>query len=177
LTEGQVLAKDPRMVKRSRSRRTAEGAFGLLLLGKVLLLSALVLLVLTAGVWTSWKTAQHVMLTKGREHGTMTVSACGETTCTGPFLPKDGQGTVRAKVTIDKSVTHRTGEQIPVAVEPGTSTVVRTGLAGVLHAWIPLGGALLLVALVLAGGLRLRRTAWGAGLAGGGLLVAAFLTL
>ena len=36
------------------------------------------------------------------------------TTCTGPFLPKDGQGTVRAKVTIDKSVTHRTGEQIPV---------------------------------------------------------------
>lgn len=165
------------MVKRSRTRRTAEGAYGLLLVGRILLLSALVLLILAAGVRTSWKTAQHVMLTKGREQGTMTVSACGEKTCTGPFLPDDRGGEVRARVTIDRTVTHRTGERIPVAVEPGTSTVVRTGTAGVLHAWIPLGGALLLVALVLAGGLRLPRTAWAAGLAGGALLVAAFLAL
>ncbi|MFF7674936.1 hypothetical protein [Actinacidiphila glaucinigra] len=164
------------MVKRSLARRTAESAWGLLLVGRIVLLSALVLLMLAAGVWTSWKTAQHVMLTKGREQGTMTVSACGADTCTGPFVP-NGLGSVRGKVTIDKAVTHRAGERIPVAVKPGTDDVVRSGLAGVLHAWVPLGGALLLAALVLAGGLRWPRTAWTAAAAGAALLGAAFLTL
>ena len=165
------------MVKRSRTRRSAESAWGLLLVGKVLALSALVLLILTAGVWTSWKTAQHVMLTKGREHGTMTVTACNSKTCTGPFVPEDGDGTARAEVTVDKAVTHHTGEQVPVAVEPGTDNVVRNDLAGVLHTWIPLGGALLLASMILAGGLGLRRVAWSVGLSGAGLLFAAFVAL
>ncbi|MDX3239923.1 hypothetical protein PV392_30385 [Streptomyces sp. ME03-5709C] len=164
------------MVKRSLARRTAESAWGLMLVGRIVLLSAVVLVMLAAGVWTSWKTAQHVMLTKGREQGTMTVSACGPDTCTGPFVPT-GLGSARGKVTIDKAVTRRTGERIPVAVKPGTDEVVRSGLAGVLHAWIPLGGALLLAALVLAGGLRRPRTAWTAAAAGAALLGAAFLTL
>ncbi|MDX3074871.1 hypothetical protein ACIP98_24570 [Streptomyces sp. NPDC088354] len=164
------------MAKRSLARRTAESTWGLVLVARIVVLSALVLVILAAGVWTSWKTAQHAMLTKGRERGTMTVSACAADTCTGPFVPT-GLGSIRAKVTIDKAVTHRVGERIPVAVEPGTDTVVRIGTAGVLHTWIPFGGALLLAALVLAGGLRWTRTAWVAGIAGAALLGAAFLTL
>jgi hypothetical protein len=146
---------------------------------KVVLLTVVVLVIVASGVWTSWKTAQHIVLTKGRERGTMTVTACAGDTCTGPYLPDDtAMGGPRAKVTIDASLTHdRTGERIPVAIEPGTSTVVRTGVAGGLHAWVPLGGALLLAAVVLAGGLRLRRTAWAVGLAGAGLLFAAFVAL
>jgi hypothetical protein len=146
---------------------------------KVVVLTAIVLVIVGAGVWTSWKTAQHIVLTKGRERGTMTVTACGDTACSGPYLPDDtAQGGPRARVTIDKSLTHhRTGEKIPVAVEPGTNTVVRTGWAGGLHAWVPLGGALLLSAVVVAGGLRLRRLAWAMGLLGSGLLIAAFATL
>jgi hypothetical protein len=146
---------------------------------KVVVLTAIVLLIIAAGVWTSWKTAQHIVLTKGRERGTMTVAACHDTTCTGPYLPDDtAQGGPRAKVTIDTSLTrHRTGEKIPVAIEPGTDTAVRTGWAGGLHAWVPLGGALLLAAVVIAGGLRLRRLAWSVGLLGAGLLIAAFVAL
>lgn len=154
----------------------AESAWGVLLVGKAVVLSAVVVLLLASGVWESWGTAQHVMLTKGRERGTMTVSACGDKTCTGPFAP-DGPATARPRVTITRSVTHRTGEKLPVAVEPGTDDVVRTGWAGVLYAWVPLGGALLLAALVLAGGLRMTRSAWTAGLAGAALMVAAFALL
>ncbi|MCZ4095765.1 hypothetical protein C8250_019310 [Streptomyces sp. So13.3] len=164
------------MVKRSRSRRMAESAWGVLLVGKAVILSAAVALLLASGVWVSWGTAQHVMLSKGRERGTMTVAACGDKTCTGPFAPA-GAATARPRVTITRSVTHRTGEKLKVAVEPGTDDVVRTGWAGVLYAWVPLGGALLLAALVLAGGLRMPRSAWTAGLAGAALMVAAFALL
>ncbi|MCM2419784.1 hypothetical protein [Streptomyces sp. RKAG293] len=164
------------MVKRSRSRRMAESAWGVLLVGKAVILSAVVALLLASGVWVSWGTAQHVMLSKGRERGTMTVAACGDKTCTGPFVPT-GPATARPRVTITRSVTHRTGEKLKVAVEPGTDDVVRTGWSGVLYAWVPLGGALLLAALVLAGGLRMPRSAWTAGLAGAALMVAAFALL
>jgi hypothetical protein len=54
---------------------------------------------------------------------------------------------------------------------------VRNDLAGVLHTWIPLGGALLLASMILAGGLGLRRVAWSVGLSGAGLLFAAFVAL
>ncbi|MDF9813636.1 hypothetical protein M2266_002867 [Streptomyces sp. SPB162] len=56
-------------------------------------------------------------------------------------------------------------------------TSCATGWAGVLYAWVPLGGALLLAALVLVGGLRMPRSAWTAGLAGAALMVAAFALL
>lgn len=164
------------MVKRSRSRRIAEGTWGLVLLARVVGMSALIVLLLASGAWDSWRTAHFVMLTKGRERGTMTLVSCGESTCTGPFEPK-GSATARAKVTISLPIRRRTGQRVPVAVEPGTDKVVRAGWGGILYAWVPLGGALLLAAVVFAGGLRMRRTAWGVAAAGAALLAGAFLML
>lgn len=45
-------------------------------------MGALALLLLVAGVWTSWNTAQYAMLVEARERGTMTVTACHEDRCT-----------------------------------------------------------------------------------------------
>ncbi|WP_329127941.1 hypothetical protein [Streptomyces sp. NBC_01465] len=142
----------------------------------ILLYGSVVALVLVAGVWSSWGTAQHVLLAKGRDHGTMTVTACGDDVCTGPFAPS-GSASPRALVRIDRSVAAKKGERLPVVVKPGTDQVVRTGAAGVLHAWLPLGGAMVLAALVIGGGLRFTRTAWGVGLAGAALLTATFVAL
>ena len=64
-----------------------------------------------------------------------------------------------------------------MTVKPGTTQAVRTGSAGILHAWVPFAGSLLLAALVVAGGMRLRRTAWVMGLLGAVLLGAAFAAL
>lgn len=164
------------MVKRSRSRRVAEGAWGLMLLARMVAVTAVAALLLVSGAWDSWRTAQHVMLTKGRERGTMTLVSCGDSTCTGPFAPK-GTAAARARVTISLPIRHTTGAKIPVAVEPGTNKVVRAGWGGILFAWVPFGGALLLAAVVLAGGLRMRRTAWTLGACGAALLAGAFLTL
>ncbi|MGR8010094.1 hypothetical protein [Streptomyces hypolithicus] len=134
------------------------------------------LLLLIAGVRVSWEAAQHVMLTKGRAHGTLAVASCDAETCTGPYTP--GGGTpAPARVTIDRSVAAQKGSTFPVVLKPGTAEAVHAGAPGILHAWAPLGGALLLAALVIAGGLRMTRLAWGAALAGGALLGAAFLTL
>ncbi|MGW3627762.1 hypothetical protein [Streptomyces sp. NPDC000880] len=133
-------------------------------------------LLLVAGFWSSWGTAQHVLLAKGREHGTLTVADCGVDTCTGPYDP-EGSAAPRTGMTIEKSIAVKEGEKLPVVVKPGTAEVVRTGTAGALHAWRPLGGALLLAALVIGGGLRLTRTAWAAAAAGGALLVGTFFAL
>lgn len=164
------------MVKRSRSRRTAEGAWGLVLLARVVGVWALTALILVSGGWDSWHTAQHVMLTKGRERGTVTLAACGDSTCTGPFTPKD-PATARPKVTVSLPVRHHIGDQVPVVLKPGTDTAVRSGWGGLLFAWVPLGGALLLAAIVVGGGLRMSRTAWSLAAAGAALLGGAFLTL
>lgn len=134
------------------------------------------LLLLVAGAWASWDSAQHVLLAKGREHGTLTVTGCTEKTCTGRYAPEDASST-RRTLTIEKSVAADKGLTIPVVVKPGTDEGVRTGWGGGLHAWLPLGGALLLAAPLVGGGLRLPRTAWSAAGAGGALLVAAFLAL
>ncbi|UYQ62566.1 hypothetical protein [Streptomyces peucetius] len=137
-------------------------------------LVALVLLV--AGFWSSWGTAQHILLSKGREHGTLAVSRCDERVCTGDYTPR-APSPERAQVTIDKSVAVKKGSTLAVVLKPGTGEAVRTGPAGGLYAWVPLGGALLLAALVIGGGLRLTRIAWGAAIAGGALLTASFLAL
>ncbi|WP_405807968.1 hypothetical protein OG729_23270 [Streptomyces sp. NBC_00210] len=134
------------------------------------------LLLLVAGFWSSWGTAQHVLLAKGREHGTITVASCGEKTCTGPYDPEGSPGP-RKGMTIEKSVGVKKGAKLPVVVKPDTDEVVRTGTAGALHAWLPMGGALLLAALVVGGGLRLTRTAWGMAAAGCALLLGAFFAL
>ncbi|MBY8876827.1 hypothetical protein [Actinacidiphila acidipaludis] len=164
------------MVKRSRSRRVAERAWGLVLLARVLGLGAITALILASGVWASWQTAQHVMLTKGRERGTVTLAACGDSSCTGPFMP-EGAATARPKVTVSLPVRHKVGAHVPVVLKPGTDTGIRAGLGGVLFAWLPLGGALLLAAVVVGGGLRMPRTAWTLAAAGAALVGGAFLTL
>ncbi|RPK77767.1 hypothetical protein EES45_20560 [Streptomyces sp. ADI97-07] len=156
-------------MKRSSSHR-------LLAHGCTFAAGCIVLLLLVAGAWSSWNTAHHIVLAKGREHGTMAVTGCGEDVCTGSFAP-DAQSQDRAAVTIQRSVAVKKGDRFPVVVKPGSGDVVRTGTPGFLHAWLPLGGALLLAALVIGGGLRLTRTAWGAAITGAALLTATFIAL
>jgi hypothetical protein len=54
---------------------------------------------------------------------------------------------------------------------------VRDGLGGLLFAFLPLAGALLLAAVLVALGLRMPRTAWTMAVAGAALMGGAFLTL
>ncbi|MGP8301318.1 hypothetical protein ACTPOK_26010 [Streptomyces inhibens] len=164
-------------VRRSRSRRVGESAYGVLLVARTGLMGLLALLLLVAGVWTSWNTAQYAMLVKARERGMMTVSACAAERCTGPYVPTEGEGRRRAKVTIAQAAAPDKGARVEVTIKPGTAHAVRTGPAGILHAWVPFAGSLLLAALVVAGGMRLRRTAWVMGLLGAVLLGAAFAAL
>ncbi|WUV84692.1 hypothetical protein OG552_13840 [Streptomyces sp. NBC_01476] len=139
--------------------------------------AALALLLLVAAGWNSWQTAQYVVLTKGRDQGTVTLAACGSSDdCTGPFTPK-GAATARPEVTVSLPVRHHVGDTVDVVMEPGTDTGVRAGFGGLLFAWVPFGGALLLAALVVAAGLRTSRIAWGLATAGAVLLGGAFLTL
>ncbi|MEU3856878.1 hypothetical protein AB0F03_05805 [Streptomyces sp. NPDC028722] len=145
--------------------------------GRVAVTGAVAALILFAGVWGSWGTAQHVMLTKGRERGTVRVTECVRGTCGGPFAPVSAGARARARVEIEDSVAVRAGETYDVVLKPGTGDAVRCGPAGVLYSWVPLGGALLLASVVVAGGMRLVRAAWVLGLCGAGLLTAAFVAL
>jgi hypothetical protein len=156
-------------MKRSSSRRV-------LAHGRVFAAGCVVLLLLVAGVWSSWSSVHHIVLAKGREHGTMAVKACGEDVCSGSFTA-DAESQDRSAVTIRRSVAVEEGARFPVVVKPGTGEVVRTGTPGLLHAWVPLGGALVLAAPVIGGGMRRSRTAWGAGIAGAVLLTATFIAL
>ncbi|MCZ0988805.1 hypothetical protein O1M54_29455 [Streptomyces diastatochromogenes] len=142
--------------------------------GRVATMGALAALILFTGVWGSWGTAQHVMLTKGRERGTVRVTSCTGDTCRGPFTPVSDGARARSGVEIAKSVAVRKGLTYDVVVKPGTDEVVRSGPAGILYAWVPLGGALLLASVVVAGGLRLARPAWVLAGSGIALLTAAF---
>jgi hypothetical protein len=164
-------------VRRSRTRRVGESAVGALLVARVGLMGALALLLLVAGVWTSWSSAQYAMLVKARERGTMTVVSCKGERCSGPYVPTGGDGRRRSKVSIAEAAAPDKGAVVEVTVKPGTARAVRTGPAGILHAWVPFAGSLLLAALVVAGGMRLRRTAWVMGLVGAVLLGAAFAAL
>ncbi|MGI5469208.1 hypothetical protein [Streptomyces sp. CA-132043] len=163
--------------KRSRTRRAGESAFGLLLVLKNTLMALLALLLLVAGAWTSWNTAQYAMLVQAKERGTMTVAGCDDDRCWGPYVPTGGDGQRRAKVVLAETAAPEKGQRVEVTVEPDTDRAVRTGPGGILYAWVPLGGALLLASLVVAGGLRMRRTAWAVGFSGAALLVAAFFAL
>ncbi|GHI07101.1 hypothetical protein AQI88_21885 [Streptomyces cellostaticus] len=145
--------------------------------GRVATMGTLAALILFAGVWGSWGTAQHVMLTKGRERGTIRVTSCAGDTCSGPFTPVSEGARARASVDIANSVAVRKGLTYDVVVKPGTGEVVRSGPVGILYAWVPLGGALLLASVVVAGGLRSTRAAWVLAGSGIALLTAAFVTL
>ncbi|MFJ8310598.1 MULTISPECIES: hypothetical protein [unclassified Streptomyces] len=133
-------------------------------------------LLLVAGVWSSWGTAQHVVLAKGRDHGTLAVAQCAGDVCTGRYQPSAGSPP-HPRMTITESVAARRGEHLAVVVKPGTDEAVRSDTAGILYAWLPLAGALLLAALIIGGGLRLTRTAWAVGFAGAALMAATFIAL
>ncbi|MEU6917508.1 hypothetical protein ABZ948_30185 [Streptomyces olindensis] len=145
--------------------------------GRFAAMGAVAVLILIAGVWASWGTAQHVMLTKGRERGTVEVARCGSEMCWGRFTPLSEGAQPRARVELEKSVAVEKGRTYTVVVKPNSDDAVRSGPAGVLYAWIPLGGALLLASVVVAGGLLRTRAAWVLALAGVGLLTAAFVTV
>jgi hypothetical protein len=140
-------------------------------------MGALAVLILFAGVWGSWGTAQYVMLTKGRERGTVKVVRCAGDGCTGAFRPVSEGARARDRVVIDQAVAVRRGRTYDGVVEPGTDRVVRSGPAGILYAWVPLGGALLLASVVVAGGMRLTRAAWLLAGSGAVLLTGTFLAL
>jgi hypothetical protein len=146
-------------------------------LGRVVAMGAVAALILFAGVWGSWGTAQHAMLAKGREAGTVRVTSCVKNTCAGPFTPTAPGSRARARVELPESVAVRAGRTYDVVLKPGTADAVRSGPAGILYAWVPLGGALLLASVVVAGGMRLTRVAWVLGLSGAGLLTAAFVAI
>ncbi|MET7288586.1 hypothetical protein [Streptomyces sp. NPDC005573] len=158
----------------SSARRSSVSA---LRFGRVVTMGLIAVLVLFAGVWGSWGAAQYVMLTKGRETGTVRVTGCAGDRCSGPFTPASAGAPGHARVVLARSVAVRQGRVYDVVLKPGTTDALRAGTAGVLYAWIPLGGALLLAAVVVAGGLGLPRPAWMLGIAGAALLTAAFVAV
>ncbi|MGY1454224.1 hypothetical protein [Streptomyces sp. SS8] len=172
-------------VRRSRVRRAGESAYGLLLLARAALMGVVAAVLLMAGVWVSLDGTRQAVAERGAVRGTMTVAECDGWRCTGPFAPEGGGEGARAEVAVEAPVSYEAGERLPVALWPGRegsggpggAEVVRTGTAGVLYAWLPLAGALVLASPVVGGGLGMRRTAWGAGLLGAALLGAAFALL
>ncbi|GGT26346.1 hypothetical protein [Streptomyces chromofuscus] len=154
-----------------------QGASTALRFGRLAAMGLVAALILVAGVWASWSSAQYVMLTKGRESGTIRVTGCGDDTCAGPYTPVSAGSQARARVVIENSAAVREGQTYTVVVKPGGREVVRSGPAGVLYSWVPLGGALLLASVVIAGGLRRTRAAWVMAGAGVALVTAAFAAL
>ncbi|MGX4691720.1 hypothetical protein [Streptomyces sp. JNUCC 63] len=157
--------------------RSRQASYVALRFGRVAATGVVTVLILIAGVWASWDTAPYVMLTKGRELGTVTVTECAGDMCTGPYTPVSTGSAARERVVIAHTVAARKGRTYSVVVKPGTDEVVRSGPAGILYAWAPLGGALLLASVVVAGGLRRTRAAWVLAGSGVALLTAAFLAL
>jgi len=160
------------------SRRAARPASAAVLrFGRLAVMGAVAVLILVAGVWGSWRTAPYVMLTKGREKGTVEVTSCSGDVCAGSFAPVSQGARARGKVVLEKTVAVRKGRTYSVVVKPGTDEVLRSGPGGVLYAWVPLAGALLLASVVVAGGLRRTRVAWVLAGSGIALLTAAFVTM
>lgn len=156
---------------------SSQGAVAALRFGRLATMGTVAVLILIAGVWASWGTAQHVMLTKGRESGTIEVARCGAETCSGPYTPISAGSQRRESVVIEKNVAVRKGQTYTVVIKPGSDDVVRSGPAGILYAWVPFGGALLLASVVVAGGLRRTRVAWVLAASGVALLTAAFVVV
>ncbi|MFF0111105.1 hypothetical protein [Streptomyces prasinus] len=161
----------PSAVSSSRGSSTA------LRLGRFAVMGTVAVLILIAGVWASWGTAQYVMLTKGRERGAVAVGSCGERVCTGPYTPVSPGSQPRAEVVLEDNAAVAEGRTYAVVMKPGGVEAVRSGPAGILYAWVPLGGALMLASVVVAGGLLRTRPAWVMGLSGVALVTAAFLVV
>ncbi|WUA17025.1 hypothetical protein OG208_21660 [Streptomyces anthocyanicus] len=161
----------------ARPRQASSVSSVLLRFGRVASMGTVTALILIAGVWASWGTAQHVLLTKGREQGTVEVTRCGGGTCSGPYSPVSAGSQARERVVLEDSVAVTKGRTYSVVLKPGSADAVRSGPAGVLYAWVPLGGALLLASVVVAGGLRRTRAGWVMAGAGVALLTAAFVAV
>ncbi|MEU5753189.1 hypothetical protein [Streptomyces sp. NPDC047829] len=161
----------------SAAARPRQASSALLRIGRIAAMGAVTVVILIAGVWASWGTAQHVLLTKGREQGTVEVTRCGGGVCSGPYAPVSAGSQARGRVVLEDSVAVRQGRTYSVVMKPGSDDAVRSGPAGVLYAWVPLGGALLLASVVVAGGLRRTRAAWVMAGAGVALLTAAFVAV
>ncbi|MFD5496756.1 hypothetical protein ACFYY3_13955 [Streptomyces sp. NPDC001812] len=166
-----------RSSSRHSSRRVSRRSSAVLRLVRLAAMGVVTVLILIAGVWASWGTAQYVMLTKGRERGTVAVTSCGAGTCKGAYTPLSPGSQPRAEVVLEDTVAVAEGRTYTVLVKPGGTEVVRSGPAGVLHAWVPLGGALMLASVVVAGGLLRTRPAWVMGVSGVALVTAAFLVI
>jgi hypothetical protein len=162
--------------------------FGVLLLTRNIVLTLVALLLLVAGGWTSWQTARPALT--GDVRGTVRIAKCGEEECAGTFTPEAGGGSSAGasgsagsagsrvrKVTIAESASGTVGERLQVALRPGTGEAVRTGPSGALYGAVPLGGSLVLAALVFVGGMRMKRTALVLGLLGAALMGASWAVL
>lgn len=161
--------------KRSRTRRMGESAYGVLLFVKNLFVALLALLLLSAGAWASWGAVKPAL--HGAQRGTVQVRTCGQDDCEGRFRPAEAGAGPRT-VTLARPLAGDRSKAVPVALPAnGSDRVVRTDPGGVLYAAIPLGGALLLISLVVAGGLRMRRTALAAALSGAVILGGAWALL
>ncbi|BDD72685.1 hypothetical protein ACN6LC_006516 [Streptomyces violaceoruber] len=167
----------PASAAAARPRQASSVSSVLLRFGRVASMGTVTALILIAGVWASWGTAQHVLLTKGREQGTVEVTRCGGGTCSGPYSPVSAGSQARERVVLEDSVAVAKGRTYSVVLKPGSADAVRSGPAGVLYAWVPLGGALLLASVVVAGGLRRTRAGWVMAGAGVALLTAAFVAV
>ena len=86
---------------RRAARQTSTAA---LRFGQVASMGTIALVILIAGVWASWGSAQYVMLTKGRERGTMQVARCARDVCSGPYTPVSPGSEARDRVVIERSV-------------------------------------------------------------------------
>ncbi|WP_165986496.1 hypothetical protein [Streptomyces sp. YIM 98790] len=159
----------PTSTRESGGRRFLLAARGVALL-------LLTLLVVVAGVHASWDTARHVMIPDRQQSGRLTLESCDDDACTGYFEPDREDGTAaREAVRMAQPIGRTEGETVPVVLRPDTDDAVRIGLPGVLYSWLPLTGALLLAAIVIAGGLRLYRVGWIVAGSGMTLLLATFL--
>ncbi|GAA2385340.1 hypothetical protein GCM10010420_04700 [Streptomyces glaucosporus] len=163
--------------RRGRVRRAGESAYGMLLLARTALMGAVAAVLLMGGAWTSLDGMRLVTADRGGVRGTLTVEECDGWTCRGVFASEDGAGDASAGTVLETPVHHGAGEELPVVMWPGAGEALRTGAAGVLWAWLPFAGALILASPVIAGGLRMRRTALAAGLLGAVLVGAAFAVL
>lgn len=80
-------------------------------------------------------------------------------------------------MTLAESASGEVGERLQVALRPGTKEAVLTGPSGALYGAVPFGGSLVLASLVVAGGLRWRRTATVLGLLGAAVMGASWALL